>query len=325
MRRLGYVVFVAAVALALCEVTLRFLYREPWYQRLIDEQLGSGTVAQEQINSLGLRDRDYPEVKAPGTQRVLFVGDSFTYGSGVGRDQAVFPELVEQQLGVDVLNGGIPGSYPSHWYELLQRVVKPFDPDVIVVVFFLRDGTQLQSINHFFGPIRDTIVARNEASTLYRYSYVYRVIRDARDRQLVADDYTRELHLGYFGRDELSEHWRNQQEDLRLIFDFCRERGIAVGFVVFPVLAGLDEDPYPFDRVERLLLRFARQHEVPAHDLLEAFRGMDGPELWVSAFDQHPNERAHAVAAESLAPFVRRLLQQAASAKVPVPVGRRSR
>lgn len=323
LKALAYVVLVLGLALGMCEVTLRFLYREPWYQQLLNEQLGGSSTAAVQHNSMGLRDRDYSPTKPDGTRRVLFLGDSFTYGSGVADDAAIFPELIEARLNaegglpavesVEVLNGAIAGSYPSHWYELLQSLLEPFAPDAIVVVFFLRDGTQLQSINHFFGPIRDTIVARNAASPLYRYSYIYRVLRDARDRQFVAEDYTRELHAGYFGRGERSQHWRNQQEDLQLIFGTARERGIPVLFVVFPVLAGLDEEPYPFERITRLLERFARQHDVPVHDLLEDFRGLDGPDLWVSAYDQHPNESAHAIVAEALLPFVREMIGEARS------------
>lgn len=47
---------------------------------------------------------------------------------------------------------------------------------------------------------------------------------------------------------------------------------------------------------------------MPTHDLLPAFLGRDASRLWVSAWDQHPNAEAHAVAAQSLLPFVRGLL-----------------
>lgn len=166
-------------------------------------------------------------------------------------------------------------------------------------------------MNHFFGPIRDQIVERNARSVLYRWSYVYRVLRDRVDRDKVADGYTRELHAGYFGSERRTEHWRVQQRHLRDLFVLARERGIAVGFVIFPVLAQLDEESYPFERVCNLLTRFARAEGVPALSLLDGFRGARGPDLWVSPYNQHPNPRAHELAAEALAPFVQRLLRQA--------------
>lgn len=78
-------------------------------------------------------------------------------------------------------------------------------------------------------------------------------------------------------------------------------------FAVFPVLAGLDED-CPFRDICELLVEFAPSHDMPAHSLLPAFLGRHGPDLWVSSFGQHPNEEAHAIAAESLLPFVIGLL-----------------
>jgi len=57
--------------------------------------------------------------------------------------------------------------------------------------------------------------------------------------------------------------------------------------------------------------RFFRK-SLPVHDLFADFRGHDAPELWVSALDQHPNEKAHALAAESLLSFVAELLREAA-------------
>ena len=40
--------------------------------------------------------------------------------------------------------------------------------------------------------------------------------------------------------------------------------------------------------------------------LLAAFEGHDGPELWAHPSNQHPNERAHAIAADALAGFLLR-------------------
>ena len=211
-----------------------------------------------------------------------------------------------------MLNGGIRGSNPSVWLDLLTRVEDSFQPDVIVVVFFLRDGVRSTSIHHFFGPIRDKIARRNDASQLYGYSYIYRVLRDAADRELVGHDYTRHLHAGYFARNRARRaHWKTQQQHLREIFTIARARSAAVGLVVFPVLAGLKDDPYPFERIVRMLRRFGRINDVSVHDLLEDFRGLYGPDLWISGFNQHPNERAHAIAAEALYPFVLRLLREA--------------
>jgi hypothetical protein len=69
------------------------------------------------------------------------------------------------------LNGGLPGSQTGDWVELLQRLGDSYQPDVIIIVFFLHDGTLTSSIGSFFGPIRDQIVSQNQASALYQNVY----------------------------------------------------------------------------------------------------------------------------------------------------------
>jgi len=290
----------------------------------VDEQARNSNVGQREsrAKAYGVRDQNYPAQKDSAARRLLILGDSFTFGAGVRDAEKIFPRIIERALSedsgvplvevVEVMNGGIPGSYPAHWLELFDRVVDEFKPDLVVSVFFLRDGaSNINSIGSFFGPIRERVVARNAASLPYRYSYIYRVLRDARDRRFVGRRYTRKLNLAYSGDESQTEHWRVQQGHLREIFSKSRARGIALGFVIFPVLADLDAAPYPFEGIRRVLTRFARSNDVRVFDLLDAFRGMHGPDLWVSAYDQHPNERAHAVAAEALIPFVRELLLDA--------------
>lgn len=59
-------------------------------------------------NSLGLRG---PE-PAPGGTRVLAVGDSVTFGWGVADDES-WPARLSGELGVTVLNGGVPAQKPA--------------------------------------------------------------------------------------------------------------------------------------------------------------------------------------------------------------------
>jgi len=97
--------------------------------------------------------------------------------------------------------------------------------------------------------------------------------------------------------------------------------GARVGFVVYPILVDLAEGrDYPFQEICDLLEQFAVERGMPVLNLLPSVRGQKGPELWVSPLDQHPNEKAHAIAAEAVAPFVARLLDgEAAGDDAPAP------
>jgi hypothetical protein len=103
--------------------------------------------------------------------------------------------------------------------------------------------------------------------------------------------------------------WASAQANLRELHAQAKESGATVGFVIFPILAQLDLN-YPFQRITDLLQSFGTQEGMSVHNLLPAFMGRNGPELWNSAYDQHPNELAHQIAAESLLPFVMKLLAE---------------
>ena len=74
-------------------------------------------------------------------------------------------------------------------------------------------------------------------------------------------------------------------------------------------------DAYPFRRICDLLQEFAVQHGMPVHNLLPDFMGEDAPSLWVSSRNQHPNERGHQIAADSMLPFVKGLLDSREAGK----------
>ena len=306
------------VGLIVTEFAARTIYERPWYDHLSDEQ-EHAEMLNYRLNSYGLRGEEFAVPKPAGSRRVYMAGDSFTFGMGVPDVSQVMPSLVESQLNseipvegveaVEVLNGGmLRGSLPRDWWRKWQQVGEDFDPDVVIIVFFLRDGTNTGSIPAFFGVIRDEITHRNAADPNYGKSYLFRIYRDFQDRKLVASRYTDAFRAAYFGSEQEQNEWLSAQFNVLEIKKAAEARGAAVGFVIYPILVDLGDD-YPFHDICDLLLGFAEGHDIPSLNLLDSFRGQHGPDLWVSPYDQHPNERGHAIAAEAITPFVAELLQ----------------
>jgi hypothetical protein len=147
------------VALAVAEVAVRhFRPQEVGPVRFTcDPQLGEIPVPHQQgvrnapggftfkysNNSLGWRGSwEYRPVKQT-EYRVLFLGDSFTYGIGVNDDQT-FAARVEKGLGaaqfsVEVLNAGCPGKGTDYALKSFQTVGCKFSPDLTVLCFFCND------------------------------------------------------------------------------------------------------------------------------------------------------------------------------------------
>lgn len=84
-------------------------------------------------NSLGFRDDEIGPKKAT---RVLLLGDSFAMGYGVERG-ALFADLLERDLGIDVVNAATGGYEIVHQIQVLEEYGKSLAPDLVVYALYL--------------------------------------------------------------------------------------------------------------------------------------------------------------------------------------------
>ncbi|MEK7483890.1 MAG: hypothetical protein AABZ60_06125, partial [Planctomycetota bacterium] len=171
----------------------------------------------------------------------------------------------------------------------------------------LRDGTLTGSIGDFFTPIGKEMENRNKDSTLYYYSYLYRKIKDVQDRLELSQKYSKKIKISYLGNAEETREWENAKKNILKIKKIGDSIQAKVAFVVFPILIELN-DNYPFQEICDVLTQFTNEHQIQNHSLLPAFMGEVGPNLWVSPNDQHPNPKGHKIAADSIFPFLKELL-----------------
>lgn len=94
-------------------------------------------------NAHGFRGPDFAERPAPGTTRVVLIGDSFVFGSGVEwpdtLGEALRRELARQAPGraFELINLGIPGdNLPSH-VEVYDEAVRALHPAQVVLCLTL--------------------------------------------------------------------------------------------------------------------------------------------------------------------------------------------
>lgn len=238
---------------------------------------------------------------------------------GVGKEET-FVSIIERCLNeiwsnqgirkLEVFNGGVPGSYTRHWVKVFARARTEFDPDLVIAVFFLRDGTgpEITSIG-MIRQIEQGMRQLERESWLYRHSHLFRLARERQAYQELSKKYLGMIRAGYFGSDEQTTEWYAAQKNLLHIRDTAVSDGRMFAMIIFPVLIDLNED-YPLRDVCETLESFCRKNSIPVLSLLPAFMGEDAPQLWVSAYDQHPNARAHAIAADAILPFVRDLLSK---------------
>lgn len=91
------------------------------------------------INSSGYRGPDYPPHKAPGTFRVVGVGDSIAFGLGVNYGES-YMALLERHLGgsetpCEVVNLSAPGYNTAMEVEMLISRGFDYSPDLVILDF----------------------------------------------------------------------------------------------------------------------------------------------------------------------------------------------
>ena len=112
----------------------------------VTEGTGTRFVHATRIDSLGYRGPDFPRIKDDGEFRILYVGDSFTYGHNVADDETL-PARLETQLSTvcaeaRVINAGLSGSTIVGQDEMALRGLT-VAPDLVVLMYHENDIDEL--------------------------------------------------------------------------------------------------------------------------------------------------------------------------------------
>jgi lysophospholipase L1-like esterase len=102
-----------------------------------------------EINSHGLRDREYSYEKPPNTFRILVLGDSFTEAAQVNLEDA-FHSIVEQRLNqenepglrFEVISAGVAGYGVTRSMVYYEEVGYRYDADLVLLAFYMGNDMQ---------------------------------------------------------------------------------------------------------------------------------------------------------------------------------------
>jgi hypothetical protein len=121
-----------------------------------------------ETNSLGLRGPEIAPPPAPGGQRILLLGDSFTFGWGVD-DPQTYGRVLERRLtarrpgqAVEVLNAGVPAySTRNEWAFFSDRGVK-LRPTLVVLQLLIDDDV-MDNLKPRHAVVEGALVSREAA------------------------------------------------------------------------------------------------------------------------------------------------------------------
>jgi len=244
-----------------------------------------------QINADGLRDGEHRRLR-DGRRRLVFLGDSLTFGWGVEQD-ATFAALLERMLDAraptEVVNFGTGNYNTSQEVALFLDKGLAYEPDEVVLFYFINDAepTPVKSRWWWLGSSRVATFYWSRVKALWA-----RISPGASFEDYYADLY-REDRPG----------WVEARRAFERLAEVCAANGIALKVVLLPELHRLA--PYAFEREHALVVDFLRSHGIEVIDLAPRFHDAGDPQaLWVSRDDAHPNARAHQMIAEATLPFL---------------------
>ncbi|HMB90258.1 MAG TPA: SGNH/GDSL hydrolase family protein, partial [Rhodothermales bacterium] len=199
------------------------------------------------INELGWRGALLPFHKPDSTFRILFLGDSVTFGHAVAEDSVLFPYRTGLYLSpmldhpVETLNFGVPAYMTWQELLLLKRDGLRYEPDLVVLGFVLNDVAE--KLDYSFWQ-EDKLRSLAAASWIARWSrrsalvwaaqVIGRRLRighiDLSAKQV--DDVKRLIHEA--NASEIRQAWQDTFSTLDELEAFCEAHDLPVLLVAFP-------------------------------------------------------------------------------------------
>ncbi|MCK6448022.1 MAG: SGNH/GDSL hydrolase family protein [Planctomycetes bacterium] len=303
-RRLAALLVGLAVAALFVEGSVRLvqLYRIP--ERVSEKSID---WAARERNSRGFHDLEWSREKPPGTWRLVVLGDSFTMGQWIPREQN-FVTRLGAELGahgkrVETMNVALGGADTADELRLLETVGLDYAPDAVLLVFFLNDATHLDSNPLMVKKIHEELARPPEG--LARISAAWELLERSRRERAVTETTVADYLASFRGRPEQRAAWDECRRALTALAELCRSRGLPLGVVIFPMLMELEaEREHPFTELYDEVEAHCKSLGLPVLQLLPVFRGRSAPALWVAPDDAHPNATANGLVVPALLEFV---------------------
>jgi lysophospholipase L1-like esterase len=253
-------------------------------------------------NNEGFRDRNpFQKYVSPGQKRIVFLGDSFTAGHGIKNIDDRFTDriaawLEEKRPGKYVVaNLGEPG-YEVSMIEGLAKALLFKQHDDVSMIVYIYNINDIEGYDPRTQESLGQIYTAEPRNLLFRDTYLLNFLyfRYVQFRYAKGTSYYASLAESY-----RTTPWEGLRAKLSQLHRDCVEAHVDFRMVLFPFMQNLGPD-YPFREADAKLVAFCKSEKIPVLDLEPVFREHANESLTVSRFDAHPNEQAHAIAADAI-------------------------
>lgn len=321
------------VTLSLCSILLFFTVAEVAVRILYPEIIPSTAY------DWSSRHKGYSLEKPLKTFRIVVLGDSFTFGQGVKRDET-FPKRLEYLLNkastgtkFEVINLGFCGLNTVGEFEMLaERGINPetwqpderyrglgYKPDLVLLEYTLNDSAtswrSVEQIKQFDDKWRTgEIITRinTGAYSLPIPKFIDKFLtKDSRFYLFFLNRYNQFLaRLGVreAGKSAVEATLARYKEDFTG-WGYAKQALAEMASVArqngLPIVIAVypeivNFNDYPFKEVHSKVLGIAGSLGFHTLDLFPPFEGLDAKSLMATPYDGHPNAKAHAIAAKTI-------------------------
>lgn len=230
------------------------------------------------LNGEGFRDEDHPLTRPADVFRIACIGDSYTFGQGVQREDT-FPQRLGQHLNqsrregpqFSTMNFGVCGHTTHQERMTYEHFAKKYQPNVVLVTMVFNDNMTYEE-EKAFGmhdpPQADVALVKElHAKTAKTYK-----------------DFGYEVCV----------------QELKLLAASCRENGAQLVVVLFSRPIELAH----WEPMEKTVTEGLAGSGIPLLNLRSAFPDLPFAAQMVHRHDGHPNEIMHRIAAKAIADFL---------------------
>ncbi len=294
---------------------------------LVPGASGVGKIGEVyQINSAGFRDKEVKIGRKKDGCRIMAIGDSFTFGSGVDLE-ATYPKQLEDMLNkkgysCEVINCGIVAHGMWQHFEMLKSKVLPYRPDLVILGLFeddllasekpYQDPSEWSGKNPFKQSPSSVMLQKSYLFNfirnifgLYEYKYRYRLghsyLKNVEERKKVwgPDNPTNDNYKSMAGKLS-NRHYMQFSNLFKKFVAAVKESGAKTLIVYIPDSVQLNE-PH-LQAINRYLFRLSENIGAAFVDTtppLEAEK--DRLSLYLFPFDAHNSPAGLKVIAETIA------------------------
>ncbi len=278
------------------------------------------------INSHGFRGNEISSQKSKDEPKILYLGDSVTFGYLLENENDCFPNIIESMLedslkcNIETINAGIGGYSPWQEKILLEESGLDFDPDLVVLTIVLNDFTQKFSLEEYGGFWKGYQLAMNTSyfvSRLEKRSNIVGFIRKQVINQRYGFDPVHKAELEEIKMSQVLLY--NTQPDtvkravdttleyVLSISDICRNNNIELLVILFPAIYQL-MDVVGTKFLDEQLTEFVQEHDIDFISLTPVFdeKLKESNQPFEAFFldDNHPGRNGNIVAATAITDYI---------------------